>query len=168
MVPNLKTATIWGSLPGTTGHHDGTAESGTWLSQHKEVFAKTALLINCEHTAANQLISYNGAIRKANVESPLMWYVGGSPKLEQIVAKAYETLGVKLYERGERNAAGEIGRVQNLAPSVQLIDTGLYWHSDHETLEIVPESGLAAVTRAYAKIITDVNALELKDLQRTR
>jgi hypothetical protein len=219
MVPNLKSATIWGSLPGatgetvfivahrdgwfeasndngtgvatmvglaeyfakipqsqrrrtimflgTTGHHDGTAESGTWLSQHAEVFAKTALLINCEHTAANQLISYNGTIRKANVESPLMWYVGGSPKLEVIVAKAYETLGVKLYERGERNAAGEIGRIQNLAPSMQLIDTGLYWHSDHETLDIIPESGLAAVTRAYAKIITDINALELKDLQRT-
>jgi len=131
------------------------------------VILKTALLINCEHTAANQLSSYNGAIRKANVESPLMWYVGGSPKLEQIVAKAYETLGVKLYERGERNAAGEIGRIQNLAPSVQLIDTGPYWHSDHETLDIVPESGLTAVTRAYAQIITDVNALDLKDLRRT-
>ena len=219
MVPNLKSATVWGSLPGTTdetvfvvahrdgwfegsndngtgvatmvglaeyfakipraerrrtimflgttGHHDGTAESGTWLSQHKEVFAKTALLINCEHTAANQLISYNGTIRKANVESPLMWYVGGSPRLEQIVAKAYETFGVKLYERGERNAAGEIGRIQNLAPSMQLIDTGLYWHSDHETSDIIPESGLAAVTRAYAKIIADINAAELKDLQRT-
>jgi hypothetical protein len=218
MVPNLKTATIWGSLPGTTdetvfivahrdgwfegsndngtgvatlvglaeylakiprserrrtimflgttGHHDGTAESGTWLLQHKDVFAKTALLINCEHTAANQLISYNGTIRKANVESPLMWYVGGSPRLEQIVAKAYETFGVRLYDRGERNAAGEIGRIQNLAPSLQLIDTGLYWHSDHETSDIVPESGLAAVTRAYAKIIADINAVELKDLQR--
>jgi hypothetical protein len=218
MVPNLKTATIWGSLPGatdetvfivahrdgwfegsndngtgvatmvglaeyfakvpqaqrrrtimflgTTGHHDGTAESGTWLSQHKEVFAKTALLINSEHTAANQLVSYNGTVRKANVESPLMWYVGGSAKLEQIVARAYETFGVKLYERGERNAAGEIGRIQNLAPSMQLIDTGLYWHSDHETSDIIPESGLAAVTRAYAKIVTDINAVELKDLSR--
>jgi hypothetical protein len=220
MVPNLKTATIWGSLPGatdetvfivahrdgwfeasndngtgiatmvglaeyfaripqaqrrrtivflgTTGHHDGTAESGTWLSQHREVFAKTALLINCEHTAANQLVSYNGTIRKANVESPLMWYVGGSPALAQVVAKAYQTFGVKLYDHGERNAAGEIGRIQNLAPSMQLIDTGLYWHSDHETSDIIPESGLAAVTRAYAKIVTDIQAVALKDLQRTQ
>jgi hypothetical protein len=220
MVPDLKTATIWGSLPGatdetvfivahrdgwfegsndngtgiatmvglaeyfakipqaqrrrtivflgTTGHHDGTAESGTWLSQHKEVFAKTALLINCEHTAANQLVSYNGTIRKANVESPLMWYVGGSPTLAQIVAKAYQTFGVKLYDKGERNAAGEIGRIQNLAPSMQLIDTGLYWHSDRETSDIIPESGLAAVTRAYAKIVTDIQTVALKDLQRAQ
>ena len=47
--------------------------------------ASTALLINCEHTAANQLVAYNGTVRKASSTSPLMWYVGGSAKLEQIV-----------------------------------------------------------------------------------
>jgi hypothetical protein len=218
MVSNLKTATIWGSLPGTTdenimivahrdgwfegandngtgiatmlgiaeyfakipaaqrrrtitfigstGHHDGTAESGAWLLQHKELFAKTALLINCEHTAANQLVSYNGTVRKANSTSPLMWYVGGSPKLEQIVLAAYETFGVPVYDHAERSAAGEIGRIQNLAPSMQLIDTGLYWHSDRETPDIIPANGLAATTRAYAKIIADVNGVTIQDLQR--
>jgi hypothetical protein len=219
MMPNLKTATIWGTLRaatdetvyviahrdgwfeaandngtgvatmvglaehfakvpqaqrrrtivflGTTGHHDGTAESGTWLAQHKEVFAKTALIINCEHTAANQLIASNNAVvRKANVESPLSWYVGGSARLDQIVAKAYEAFDVKLLDGRAGNAAGEIGRIQNLAPSMQLIDTGLYWHSDRETSDVIPERGLAAVTRAYAKIVTDINRVELTDLQR--
>jgi Peptidase family M28 len=218
MVPDLKTATIWGTLPGatdenimvvahrdgwfegandngtgvatllgiaeyfakipaaerrrtitfvgSTGHHDGTAESGTWLLQHKELFAKTALIINCEHTAANQLVAYNGTVRKASSTSPLLWYVGGSAQLEQIVLGAYRTFGVPIYDRGERSAAGEIGRIQNLAPSMQLIDTGLYWHSDLETPDIIPAAGLAATTRAYAKIIADVNAVDLKDLQR--
>jgi DNA-binding beta-propeller fold protein YncE len=218
MTPNLKTSTVWGTLPGTadenivvvahrdgwfegandngtgvatlvglaeyfakipaaerrrtitflgtTGHHDGTAESGTWLAAHKDVFAKTALIINCEHTAANQLVSYNGTIRKANVAAPLMWYVGGSPRLEQIALGAYSTFGVATYDRGERSAAGEIGRIQQLAPSLQLIDTGLYWHSDRETPDIIPEHGLAAVTRAFAKIIADVDKVAVKDLQR--
>jgi hypothetical protein len=151
---------------GSTGHHDGTAESGAWLLQHKELFDKTALLINCEHTAANQLVAYNGTVRKANTTSPLMWYVGGSRKLEQIVLGAYETFGVPIYDRGERGAAGEIGRIQNLAPSLQLIDTGLYWHSDRETPDIIPPAGLAATTRAYAKIIADVNGVDRQDLQR--
>jgi hypothetical protein len=217
MTPNLKTATIWGTLPGatdetvvivahrdgwfeaandngtgvatmlglaeyfakipqaqrkrtivflgTTGHHDGTAESGAWLSQHKEVFSKTALLINCEHTAANQLIASNNAVvRRANGESPLSWYVGGSPTLEQIVSKAYRTFDVKLLDGRAASAAGEIGRIQNLAPSLQLIDTGLYWHSDKETSDIIPESGLAAVTRAYAKIISDIGEIAIRDL----
>ena len=124
------------------------------------------MLINCEHTAANQLVAYNGTVRKASSTSPLMWYVGGSPKLEQIVLVSYRTFGVPIYDRGERGAAGEIGRIQNLAPSMQLIDTGLYWHSDKETPDIIPADGLAATTRAYAKIIADINALELKDLQR--
>jgi hypothetical protein len=49
---------------------------------------------------------------------------------------------------------------------MQVIDTGLYWHSDHETSEIIPPTELAAVTRAYAKIITEVDKLGLNELQR--
>jgi hypothetical protein len=47
-----------------------------------------------------------------------------------------------------------------------LIEGNLYWHSDRETAEFVPPTGLAASTRAYAKIITDVNQLGLKDIVR--
>ncbi|MBZ5607210.1 MAG: M28 family peptidase [Acidobacteriia bacterium] len=218
-VPGLKTATIWGTLPGTSdenimivahrdgwfegandngtgvatmlglaeyfakipkeqrrrsiillgtsGHHDNAAMSGRWLADHQEAFAKTALLINCEHTAATQLVSYNGVIRKSNEATPLMWFVGGSPKLEQIVVKAYDSFGVATYDTPERTPAGEIGRYyQHAASSLQVIDTGLYWHSDHETAEIIPPTELAATTRAYAKIITDINALDIKDLKR--
>ena len=218
MTPDLKTSTIWGTLPGVTdetvivvahrdgwfeaandngtgvatmlglaeyfakipkaqrqrtiiflgtcGHHDGTAESVTWLAQQKELFAKTALLINSEHTSATQLVSYNGVVRKVNNATPFMWAVNGSPKLEQIAIKAYDAFGVATYDVPERTAGGEIGRIQNMAPSLQVIDTGLYWHSDHETPEIIPPTGLAAVTRAYAKIISDTGAVSLKDLQR--
>jgi hypothetical protein len=59
-----------------------------------------------------------------------------------------------------------MGRYYQNAPSLQVIDTGLYWHSDHETSEIIPPTELAAVTRAYAKIITEVNKLSLSELQR--
>jgi hypothetical protein len=218
MVPNLKTSTIWGTLPGmsdekvliiahrdgwfeaandngtgvatllglaeyfakvpksqrprtlvflgTCGHHDGAAESVTWLGQQKDLFAKTALILNSEHTAATQLVSYNGVIRKVNNATPFMWAVGGSHKLEQIAIAAYDAFGVATYDVPERTAGGEIGRIQNLAPALQVIDTGLYWHSDHETPDIIPPTGLAAVTRAYAKIITDIGPVPLKDLQR--
>jgi len=59
-----------------------------------------------------------------------------------------------------------MGPYYQLAPSLQLIEGNLYWHSDRESDEVVPPTGLAASTRAYAKIITDVNGLELKDLAR--
>ena len=65
----------------------------------------------------------------------------------------------------ELRARGEMGRYFQYAPSLQLIDLGLYWHSDHETSDLIPAPGLAATTRAYAKIINDVNGVDLKDLQ---
>ena len=151
---------------GTTGHHDNAAMSGRWLMEHKEQFAKTALLINCEHTSATDLVSYNGVIRKSNQPMPLMWYVGGSPKLEQIAIKAYQDFGVPTFDVPERTAGGEIGRYFQSAPSLQVIGTGLYWHSDHETADIIPPTALADTTRAYAKIINEVNKLSLQELQR--
>jgi hypothetical protein len=151
---------------GTTGHHDGTAESGTWLSQHKEVFAKTALLINCEHTAVDNLVIGNGTITKTNEGAALDWYIGGSKKLEDIVVKAYADFGVPVDEIPARSPAGEIGRIYQLSPSIQLIGTGLYWHSEKENADIIPATSLAAVTRAYSKIIADIDSIPLKDLQR--
>lgn len=151
---------------GTSGHHDGTAESGTWLSQHKEVFAKTALLINAEHTAANAMVIGNQVITKSNWSSTFTWYVGGSKKLEDIVVSAYAAFGVPTQEIPARSPAGEIGRIYQLSPSIQLIDTGLYWHSDFETTAIIPATGLANVTRAYARIITETGTVALPDLQR--
>jgi hypothetical protein len=49
------------------------------------------------------------------------------------------------------------------------IDTGEYhhyFHTDLETPQTVPWTGLEAATRAYAKIVDEVNQLALKDLQR--
>jgi len=151
---------------GTSGHHDGSALSGKWLTDHKEFFAKTALLINCEHTAAEQLVLGNGTISKTNTSTAQTWFVGGSAKLADIVVKGYEEFGVSTYEIPARAASGEMGRYSALAPSIQVIDTGYYWHSDHETPDIIPPTALANITRAYAKIITDTNRVEIKDLQR--
>src|SRR5258706_1677165 len=217
-VPNLKTATVWGSLPGTTdesiyvvahrdgwfegatdngsgvatmlglaeyfakipkeqrrrtiyflgtsSHHDNSGMTGHWLADHKEIFAKTALIINFEHTSAEQPVYRGNTIRTSYTPVPLRWYVGGSTRLVQIAVTAYATFGVATYGEAEPAAGGEIGPYYLLAPSLQLIEGNLYWHSDQESAEVVPSTGLAASTRAYAKIITDVNQVGLKDLQR--
>ena len=153
---------------GTSGHHDNRGMTGHWLADHKEMFTKTALIINCEHTSAEQLVYRGGLIRRTNTTVPLRWYVGGSPRLEQIVVKAYDTFGVATYAEPEPSAGGEMAPYYQLAPSLQLIEGNLFWHSDRETAEVVPPTGLAAATRAYAKIIMDVNEVDLKDLIRPR
>ena len=220
-VPNLKTATVWGSLPGaadetvfvvahrdgwfegavdnasgiatmlgiaeyfakipqqqrrrtiyflgTSGHHDNAAMTGHWLADHKELFAKTALIINCEHTSAEQLvIARGGALHRTNTTVPLRWYVGGSPLLEQIVVKAYAGFGVATDAQPDSEPGGEMRPYFNLATSLQLIEGNLHWHSDQEGASDVPPTGLAATARAYAKIIADTNQLSLADLTRPR
>jgi hypothetical protein len=40
------------------------------------------------------------------------------------------------------------------------------WHSDQETAETISATGLAAVTRTYAKIVADTDAIDLAQLRK--
>jgi len=39
-----------------------------------------------------------------------------------------------------------------------------FYHTDQDTFETIPPNGIENVTRAYAKIIDDVNSTALNDL----
>jgi hypothetical protein len=157
---------------GTPGHHGNVGLRGArWLLENKDTaLTKTALLINAEHTAAVQSYVYgygpNGGpmIRKSNTAQAFWWYAGGSPRFQQIVLKAFDTFGVATYEEPDPWAQGEMGEIYQFAPSVQLIEANMFYHSDHETLETVPATGLEQSTRAYAKIVDDINKVDLRDL----
>ena len=74
------------------------------------------------------------------------------------------------YPESAPTPAGEIGRYFHLAPSIQVMTAaggGFVWHSDQESAETISVTGLAAATRAYAKIIADTMTVPLVDL-RTR
>ena len=213
-VPNLKSATVWGTLPGMTdendvivahrdgwfegandnaagvatmiglaeyfakipkeqrrrtilfagtdGHHDNGAESGVWFEQHPEFFARTAVLFNAEHTGGFD--SAPTGPQLSNAPAAYRWY-GTGQRLAEIVVNAMDAFGVPSFPQSSPSPPGEIGRYYHLAPSVEIINSGLVWHSDKETPETISATGLAAVTRTYAKIIVDTNALDLKDLR---
>src|SRR5579871_2853134 len=147
---------------GTTGHHNSTAESGAWLASHPEVFEKTALLLNCEHTGGIE--TGPGNIRLANAVAAFNWYATG-PALADITVRAMDAFGVPSFPQSAPSPPGEIGRYYRLAPSVQIINGGYVWHSDQETAETISASGLAAVTRAYARVIADTDRIDLKEMR---
>ena len=155
---------------GTSGHHNSANMSGTYLLEHRdELFTKTALFINAEHTATLQTYLFGPQIRRANTYSGLLWYAGGPrrPKLQDLTVKAFKDFGVVTYAEPERAApGGEMSRLWPFVPGVQGSDYNMFFHSDHETTDTVPWTGLEAITRAYAKIIDGVNKLPLSDLQR--
>ncbi len=220
-VPNLKTSTVWGKLPGTTdetiyveahrdgwfesatdnasgvasmlgiaeyfakvpqaqrrrtiifigtsGHHNSGPNTAAWLAEHQEeLFKKAALLINCEHTAAAGLELLGEAIRVVANEAGFLWYGGGNqrPKLQEAAYKAFQQFGVPIYAEPENGTpGGEASRLYQFVPAVQASNYNMFFHSDAETPATVPGNGLAASARAYAKVIEEVNKMELKDLQ---
>jgi Peptidase family M28 len=232
MVPNLKTALVWGTLPGATeetiyivahrdgwfeasgdnasgvasmiglaeyysktpraqrrrtivfigldGHHNtgpGSAVGGVWLNDpanKAKLFAKTALSINCEHPSTIQTYVRprylaGDVVHWSNMYIAQQWYAGGTsrPELAAIAVKAFRAFGVPLLtEPNPRPPAGDLGRLYRFTPGVATSEFFHYFHTDRETPETVPWTGLQATARAYAKIIDDVNKLPLATLQR--
>ena len=154
---------------GTSGHHNSGTNSAAWLAEHQaELFKKTALLINCEHTAAAGVELLGEAIRVVAGEAGFLWYGGGNqrPKLQEAAYKAFQQFGVPIYAEPEPGTpGGEASRLYQFVPAVQASNYNMFFHSDAETPATVPAPGLVASARAYAKVIEEVNKMELKDLQ---
>jgi hypothetical protein len=232
MVPNLKTALVWGTLPGATdetiyivahrdgwfdasgdnaggvaamvglaeyyskipqsqrrrtmvfigldGHHNtgpGSAVGGVWLNDpanKAKLFAKTALSINCEHPSTIQTYVRpryvaGDVLRWSNMYTAQQWYAGGPsrPELTTIAVKAFKEFGVPLLtEPNPRPPAGDLGRLYRFTPGVATSEFFHYFHTDRETPDTVPWTGLQATTRAYAKIVDEVNKHPLSTFQR--
>ena len=164
---------------GLDGHHNSGPGFGVgrmWLAaNHETLFDKTALLINAEHPSTIQTIIRPRYLRRddeviwSNSYAAFHWYAGGStrPELNQIALKAFREFGISTYlEPNPRAPAGDLSRVFQFVPGLTTTDFFHYFHSDLETVETVPWTGLQNTTRAYARIIDEVNTLDLDVLQR--
>jgi hypothetical protein len=160
------------------GHHnsgEGSAVGNKWLVQHQQtLFAKTALAINVEHPSTVQTQSrpryYNAnEIVWGNTYMPQQWYAGGPsrPELQKIAVSAFKQFGmtIDLYPN-PTPPASDMSSFFRFLPGIDTGEYHHYFHTDLETPQTVPWTGLEAATRAYARIIDDVNKLPLKELQR--
>jgi len=151
----------------TAAHHSPSGEQAgiSWVHNHMQaMFAKTALLINLEHTAQVATYLVGEAFITSNQVSARRWFVGGSDRLRDIVLKTFREYGLALYSRPEGRPGGELGRVFTDAPSFHIIDHTVY-HTDMDTLAAVPAYGMEQSARAFAKIIDQVNTVGLRDLR---
>ena len=163
---------------GIDGHHNSGEGSGVgrqWMADNREeLFAKTALVINAEHPSTVQTSVRPRYLRRdeiiwANTYTAQQWYAGGPsrPELNTIAVAAFREFGVSFYlDPNARPPAGDLGRLYRFVPGVATSDFYHYFHTDLETPETVPWTGLEASTRAYARIVDEVNKLDLSVLQR--
>ncbi len=148
---------------GTAGHHVGSPNAPYLRDQG--MLEKAALMLNLEHIAPTQFIAFNNELRLTNTVSPRRWWVHGSSRLLDITLDAYRTFGVTLIGEMDGRATGEMMAIDKDAPSVQLIRSPEHKHTDGDIPALVPAAGLEAVARAFAKIIDQVNTLDLAELQ---
>ncbi len=148
---------------GTAGHHIGSPNSPYMREQG--MLERTALLLNAEHIAPVQFLGFGTELRRTVGISPRRWWVHGSDELLDIVLGAYRTFGVSIVGEMHPSASGEIGQIDEEAPSIQLIRSPEHKHTDLDVSTLIPSVGLEAVARAYAKIIDGVNGLSLAELQ---
>jgi hypothetical protein len=169
---------------GVDGHHnsgEGSAAGLRWMSDNRAtLFSKTALMINAEHpsTALSLLRPMYTHLSGApdaddffwtDAYMPQQWYAGGParPELQQIAVNAFREFGVtRQIDPLPRPPAGDLGRFFRYVPGVATSEFHHYFHTDLETPEAVPWTGLEASTRAYARIIDEVNERPLSVFQR--
>ena len=162
---------------GLDGHHNG-ADGGVgrrWLTENRaKLFAKTALLINDEHpstifTQSRPRYYPGDELAWANTYMPLQWWAGGKdrPELRTIAWNAFKEFGVPVtMDPSPTPPASDMTYFYRFVPGVDASEYHSYFHTDWETPEVVPWTGLEASTRAFAKIIDEVNKLPLSTFQR--
>ena len=167
---------------GLDGHHNSGEGSGVgrnWMVDNREeLFSKTALMINAEHPSTVQTTTrprymrgeiFDHELVWTNTYTGQQWYAGGPsrPELERIALAAFREFGVTVYpDPNPRPPAGDLGRFFTFLPGVATSEFHHYFHTDLETPETVPWTGLEASTRAYARIIDEVNEHPLSVFQR--
>lgn len=144
---------------GSAGHHGG--PGAAWLHERRDTeLAKTALMINLEHVAAVRTKYWGPHLRMTTEVSPMRWWVYGSPSLLEAALQSFSRFNVGITSDMDPNASGEMGSVARDAPSIQVITSPEVKHTEQDTAEWVPASGLEEITRAYARIIDETNKLD--------
>jgi hypothetical protein len=149
------------------GHHVTPDVSLQTLHDTGKAFLdKTALIINAEHVTTTQTYLYGNVLRKSNTVTAHRFFVGRSRRLAELLIDDFRLFGVGLYELPSTRfaVAGDLSKLTEDAPGIEVIESNAFYHSDHDTPDIIPPAGLESITRAYAKLIDDVNRFDLKDI----
>ncbi len=157
---------------GTDGHHQISpgGYGREWLVANREkFFAKTAVLFNAEHPS--EVLTHGGAASGwTEAVTPDAWYAGGAerPQLTKIARDAFREFGLPIWAQpSDVPPGGDVGPFVGFLPGIVAQSNDfMYMHTTGDTPDNVAWSGLEAATRAYARIVDEVNKIPLSDLRR--
>jgi len=144
---------------GSAGHHGG--PGARWFHDNMDTaLAKTVLGINLEHVAAVRSKYWGNELRMTTGVSPMRWWVWGSKSLLDVALDTFGRFNVAVTADMDPGASGEMGSMARDVPTIQVITSPEVKHTEQDTPEWVPSSGLEQIARAYARIIDEVNKLD--------
>jgi len=144
---------------GSAGHHGGPGAG--WFHDNKDTaLAKTVLGINLEHVAVVRTKYWGNKLRMTTGVAPMRWWVWGSKGLLDVAVNTFARFNVGITADMDPGASGEMGSMARDVPTIQVITSPEIKHTEQDTPEWVPSSGLEQIARAYARIIDEVNKLD--------
>lgn len=144
---------------GSAGHHGGPGAG--WFHDNRDTaLAKTVLAINLEHVAAVRSKYWGNTLRMTTGVAPMRWWVWGSRSLLDVALNSFGRFNVAVTADMDPGASGEMGSMARDVPTIQVITSPEVKHTEQDTPEWVPASGLEQIARAYARIIDEVNTLD--------
>jgi hypothetical protein len=149
----------------TSGHHISPDVGAAWIRENMhDMLNKTALIANCEHPSQTQIYYLGNGMMTSNAIDARRWYAGPSDALKNLVRDTFREFGAALYTVPEASPGGELSQLYKTAPSFHIIDH-VFYHTDFDTLDWTPASGMEAVARAYMKVIDSVNGMKIEDVR---
>lgn len=148
----------------TPAHHAPLPDGGIFWVRDNVNWEKTALIVNSEHVATSSTYFIGPNLVGSTAIAARRWYMQGSSELKAIIGNALKMFGVTTYAPPASRSGGELTPLRGIAPGFHVL-SDIYYHTDLDIAELVPEAGIEATVRAYAKIIDDVNQVELSELR---
>ncbi|MCL5743509.1 MAG: M28 family metallopeptidase, partial [Acidobacteria bacterium] len=112
----------------TEGHHAGSPGTAWLASRHKDVLAKAALVINCEHLATTLVVHTGNGLVRTNTETPRTLVVTrAAPGLLRIAMEAVNRYGITLAgEVSVDRYAGDVSPLRDAAvTTLSIMDVSL-------------------------------------------
>ena len=130
----------------------------------KDMWPKTALIVNLEHTAQVATFLVGDTLNASNQVSARRWFVGGSDGLKQPVPENLQGLRDRHLHAARGPARWRARPGVHRRVELPLIHHTVY-HTDMDNMNIVPAYGLEQSARAFLKIVDEVNKLTLAQLR---
>ncbi|MBM4196918.1 MAG: M28 family peptidase [Gammaproteobacteria bacterium] len=163
----------------TSGHHEVSDGARSFIEDHPEILANTAVVMNIEHPAS-VMSYYRGPLRFKNMSVPGQLSATNTLGTRSLTVSNDNALLKNLYRAAvDRHGLVIDALIERRPPSgdaydffkarqvvVQILDSSIWYHSSGDRMESIPPVGLERATRVYAEVLDGIDRHERAELVR--